>query len=93
MGARLADGTPAAAQDRQACVAGVLLSTVGLATFLLMPAFVEAIATDLHYSEQQVGIVSAVVSLGNTLSSLVAPLWIRRYSWRIATLATVCGLL
>ena len=93
MGARLAAPTPGAAQDRLACVAGVLLSTVGLATFLLMPAFVEAIATDLHYNEQQVGIVSAVVSLGNTFSSLLAPLWIRRYSWRIATLVTVSGLL
>jgi predicted MFS family arabinose efflux permease len=90
---RTADQSPGDAQDRQACVAGVLLSAVGLATFLLMPAFVEAIATDLRYTEQQVGIVSAVVSLGNTVSSLLAPLWIRRCSWRSATLVAVSGLL
>ena len=74
-------------------IAGVLLSAVGLATFLLMPTFVEAIATDLHYTEQQVGLVSAAVSLGNTVSSLFAPAWIRRFSWRFATLLTVSGLL
>ncbi len=65
-------------------VAGVTLSFVGLATFLLMPTFVESKVSDL---------VSAVVSLGNTLASLVSPLWIRRLSWRLVTLVTVGGLL
>ena len=74
-------------------IAGVLLSTVGLATFLLMPGFIEAVATDLRYNEQQLGYVSSAVSLGNTVSSLLAPLWIRRFSWRIAALVTLGGLL
>ena len=82
---------PGAREDRLAMVAGVLLSTVGLATFLLMPTFVEAVVTDLHYTERQVGIVSAVVSLGNMLASLVAPLWIRRHSWRMVAAVTVGG--
>jgi MFS family permease len=93
LNARLADPIPGAAEDRQAMIAGVLLSAVGLATFLLMPTFVEAVATDLKYTEQQVGIVSAAVSLGNTVASLLAPTWIRRFSWRLATLLTVSGLL
>lgn len=78
--------------DWRAMRAGVLLSTIGLATFLLMPAFIEAIAADLHYSEREVGFVSAVVSLGTTAASLAAALWIRRLAWRTVALAMLAGL-
>jgi predicted MFS family arabinose efflux permease len=74
-------------------IAGVTLSCVGLATFLIMPTFVESVVTDLGYTEQQVGIVSAVLGLGTTLASLISPLWIRRLSWRMVALATLGGLL
>lgn len=79
--------------DRLAMVAGVLLSTVALATFLLMPTFVEAVVTTLGYTEKQVGIVSAVVSLGTTVASLASTLWIRRFRWRIVALMMLGGLL
>jgi len=65
-------------------VCGVILSCVGLATFLLLPPFVEGMVTDLRATESQAGVVASVLALGTTLSGLLAPLWIRRTSWRAA---------
>ncbi len=79
--------------DTRAMVAGVTLSTVAIATFLLMPQFVEAAVADLGYTEQQVGILSSVVMVGSTLAALAASLWIRRSSWRLVASITLVGLL
>ena len=74
-------------------IAGVCLSVVGFATFLLMPQFIEAAVADLGYSEQQVGNLSAVVSVGSTLAAIAAVLWIRSSSWRWAGALALAGLL
>jgi MFS family permease len=74
-------------------VAGVSLSVVGLATFLLMPQFIEAAVADLRYTEQQVGILSAFVMIGETLAAVAASVWIRRSSWRAVAVAALVGLL
>ena len=79
--------------ETHAMVAGVTLSTVAIATFLLMPQFVEAAVADLRYTEQQVGILSSVVMVGSTLAALAASLWIRRSSWRMVAAITLLGLL
>ena len=79
--------------ETHAMVAGVTLSTVAIATFLLMPQFVEAAVADLRYTEQQVGILSSVVMVGSTLAALAASLWIRRSSWRMVASITLLGLL
>jgi predicted MFS family arabinose efflux permease len=79
--------------DTRAMVAGVTLSTVAIATFLLMPQFVEAAVADLGYTEQQVGILSSVVMVGSTLAALAASLWIRRSSWRLVASIALFGLL
>jgi predicted MFS family arabinose efflux permease len=76
-----------------AMLAGVCLSVVGFATFLLMPQFIEAAVADLGYSEQQVGNLSAVVSVGSTLAAIAAVIWIRRSSWRLAGALALAGLL
>jgi predicted MFS family arabinose efflux permease len=74
-------------------IAGVCLSVVGFATFLLMPQFIEAAVADLGYSEKQVGNLSAIVSVGSTLAAIAAALWIRRSSWRWAGALNLTGLL
>jgi len=84
---------PLPAPDTRAMVAAVTLSTVAIATFLLMPQFVEAAVADLRYTEQQVGILSSVVMVGSTLAALAASLWIRRSSWRLVASITLIGLL
>ncbi len=68
--------------DTREMIAGVTLSVVGIATFLLMPPFVEAAVSDLKFSEQQVGIVSAALASGTTVASIGAGWWIRRSAWR-----------
>ena len=80
-------------EDVRAMVAGVVLSVVALATFLLMPQFIEAAVADLRYTEQQVGILSSVVMAGTTLAAVAAGLWIRRSSWRLVASIGLVGLL
>ncbi len=65
---------------------------VGLATFLLLPTLVEAAVADLHYSEQQIGILASALSVGSTLAGLLCALWIRRSSWRQAATIALFGL-
>jgi predicted MFS family arabinose efflux permease len=74
-------------------VAGVTLSFIAIATFLLMPTFIEAAVADLGYTEQQAGILSAAVSLGMTMAAVVSTMWIRRSPWRTAAFIGLSGLL
>jgi predicted MFS family arabinose efflux permease len=80
-------------EDTHAMVAGVSLSVVAIATFLLMPQFIEAAVADLRYTEPQVGILSSAVMVGTTLAAVVASLWIRCSSWRLVALIALIGLL
>jgi predicted MFS family arabinose efflux permease len=80
-------------EDTRAMVAGVALSVVAIATFLLMPQFIEAAVADLRYTEPQAGILSSFVMIGSTVASVVASLWIRRSSWRRAATLALLGLL
>lgn len=73
--------------------AGVTLSVVAIATFLLLPPFIEAAVTDLGYTEGQVGVLSASIMGGSTVASLAASLWVRRSSWRRAAVLALLGLL
>jgi predicted MFS family arabinose efflux permease len=84
---------PGTVRETRAMLAGVALSVVGIATFLLMPQFIEAAVADLRYSEQQVGILSSAVMLGTTLAALFAGVWIRRSSWRLVASIALIGLL
>jgi predicted MFS family arabinose efflux permease len=74
-------------------VAGVSLSVVAIATFLLMPPFIEAAVADLRYTEPQIGILSSVLAVGTTLAAVTATMWIRRSSWRLVASIALIGLL
>ncbi len=80
-------------QELRALTAGVALSVVAIATFLLLPQFIEAAVTDLRYTESQVGILSALLLGGTTIASTVSSLWVRRISWRAAASFALLGLL
>jgi predicted MFS family arabinose efflux permease len=84
---------PRALDDTLAMVAGTTLTVVGFATFLLMPQFIEAAVADLRYTEQQVGVLSSVVMVGNTLAAVAASMWVRRSSWRLVASVALIGLL
>ena len=68
-------------------------SVVGLATFLLLPPFVEAAVTDLHFTEPQIGVLSALMMSGQTAANLLAAQWVRRAGWRVAATSALVGLL
>jgi MFS transporter, DHA1 family, inner membrane transport protein len=79
------------AEESRAVMAGVVLSFVGIATFLLMPQLVEAVVADLHYTERNAGWMSSGVMLGSTVAAAVSGTWIRRISWRFAAAVAVTG--
>jgi predicted MFS family arabinose efflux permease len=85
--------TAAAGQDARAVAAGVTLSVVAIGTFLLQPPFIEAAVADLHFTESQVGILSALMMGGSTIASVAATLWVRRSSWRTTAALGLLGLL
>jgi predicted MFS family arabinose efflux permease len=82
-----------AVSDTGTLAAGAVLSTVAIATFLLMPQFIEAAVADLHFSEQQVGILSSLVEIGTTVAAVGATFWIRRSSWQMAATLSLIGLM
>ncbi len=86
-------GADAHHQDRRTVIAGGALSVVAIATFLLLPPFIEAAVSDLGYSEGQAGILSALIMGGSTIASVGASLWVRRTSWRVAASLALLGLL
>jgi predicted MFS family arabinose efflux permease len=88
-----ADPSPDAGGDWRTLAAGVTHSVVGIATFLIMPPYIEVAVTDLQYTEGQAGVLSALLMGGSTLASLVASLWVRRASWRTAAMLALMGLL
>jgi MFS family permease len=78
-------------EESKAVSACVLLSFIGIATFLLMPQLVEAVVTDLHFRERDAGWMSSGVMLGSTVAAALSGIWIRRVSWRIAAGVAVSG--
>jgi predicted MFS family arabinose efflux permease len=79
--------------DTRIVAAGVTLSIIGGATFLLLPLFLEAVAVDLRFTEPQLGIVSALVATGATVANVAASLWMRRSAWRKAAWLSLLGLI
>lgn len=90
--AALAAAWPAG-EERRAVAAGVALSVIGIATFLLMPQLVEAVISGRGYSEAEAGWMASAVMIGSTLAAATSGLWIRRLSWRTAAAVALAGLL
>lgn len=79
--------------DRPGVIAtAVIFSFVAMAGFLVLPQLVEAVVTGLHFSERQVGWLSALSATGSTLSALAATQWVRRVCWRRAAYVTLAGI-
>ncbi len=71
--------------------AAVCLSVFGSAAFLILPQLIEAAVADLHFTDQQVGFLSSALMAGSTVSAIAATFWVRRVSWRTATMAAALG--
>ena len=56
----------------RAVVATIALSVIGCALFLVLPQFVEAAITDLHYSEREVGFLGSLLMVGSSLTLMLA---------------------
>lgn len=79
--------------DRPRVIAtAVVFSFVAMAGFLVLPQLVEGVVTDLHFTERQVGWLSALSALGSTVSAVAATLWVRRVSWRRAAYLSSGGI-
>ncbi|MBS0394749.1 MAG: MFS transporter [Proteobacteria bacterium] len=85
--------SPVPSGDALVMLAGAMLSVIGFATFLLLPPFIEVVATRLGYSESQLGVLSALIMSGQTLASLASSQWVRRAGWRRAATLSLAGLL
>ena len=80
--------------DRAGTIAAaVALSVIAMASFLVLPLLVDGAMQSLHYSDQQVGVLSSLVSVGVTVSAVVAGFWVRRVSWRLAASVALLGVL
>jgi len=55
--------------DGRIVAASVMLSIIGCASFLLLPLFLESAAIDLKFTERQIGVISARLSVGVTISN------------------------
>ena len=79
------------AVEARAVAAGVTLSFIGIATFLLMPQFVEAVVSDLHFTEGEAGWMSSAVMIGSTVAAAASGIWIRRIPWQRAAAVALIG--
>lgn len=73
-------------------ITAVVFSFVAMSGFLVLPQLVEGVVTDLHFSERQVGWLSALLAAGSTVSAIAATQWVRRVSWRKAAYVTLSGI-
>jgi MFS transporter, DHA1 family, inner membrane transport protein len=73
----------------------VALNVIGIATFDVLPTVVEGAQQSLHFSESDIGVLSAMIMAGSAIGSVLAKYWVRRLDWRlaarIALLGTVAG--
>ena len=69
---------PAPVDAATAVAAAVIMSVVGTNAFLLLPQLIEAVVSDLHFSDQRIGYFSALMMAGSTVSAFASTLWVRR---------------
>jgi DHA1 family inner membrane transport protein len=70
------------AGEWKSIIAGTLLTTCGLAVYILMPLHLGAMMTALQLTAAQAGILSGSEYYAMGAASLFAPLWIRRFNWQ-----------
>ncbi len=66
-----------------ALAAGIGLTFIAMAAFLVLPLYVGAAAEALHLNQQQVGLLASGVAGGSALSSVGMMLLVRRLPWRL----------
>ncbi|MEW8025343.1 MAG: MFS transporter [Candidatus Thiodiazotropha sp.] len=69
--------------------AAILLTTIGLLVPNILPILVGAIANNLSFDNDQLGLLAGIEPLGLGISAALAVFWIRRVSWRQAALSAI----
>lgn len=90
------EGSPTYRESRvdrpSAIAAAISLWAVAPLLFLVMPVYVGALADDLGMSTQRIGSIASIEMLGLAVASFLAVLWIRRWSWRTVSWASIVTL-
>ncbi len=73
--------------------AGVLLSVVSAAAFLILPLLMSAAHMSLGLNDQELGFLSALVGSASAIGSISALFWVRKVNWRTATTVTMVMML
>ena len=70
--------------------AAIMLTLVGMNMLHVHPLFVGAVADQLGFSGEQLGMLAGIETTGMGLAALLAVTWIRRSNWRWAASAAIC---
>ncbi len=75
--------------DARAIAAGILLYMLAPLGMTLIPLTVGAAATDLGFTNSEVGYLASVDLAGLAFVSVTAAIWVRRYSWHTIALTSL----
>lgn len=70
---------------------GILVGTIGLLVFLILPLYVGALAA-IGFDDSQLGNLAAMDLAGMALASILALFWIKRLNWRRVGLLAMTAL-
>ncbi|MCU7891942.1 MAG: hypothetical protein KZQ78_10155 [Candidatus Thiodiazotropha sp. (ex Ustalcina ferruginea)] len=70
-------------------LAAILLTTIGLLVPNILPILVGAMANNLGFDNDQLGLLAGIEPLGLGISAALAVFWIRRVSWRRAAILAI----
>ncbi len=70
----------------------VVCNVVAIATFLVLPTVVDGAERSLHFTDRDVGFLSAINMAGSMVSAIGAKFWVRRVPWARAVRTALLGL-
>ncbi len=68
------------------------LNVISIATFDIMPTFVQGTRQTLHFTEREALLFSALFMGGNVVGSMLTKYWVRGVSWPRAAAAALAGI-
>src|SRR4051812_20241381 len=76
-----------------AFAATLFLVVIGGSSFNVLPFLTSSAGGSLKFTDQQVGVLSLAISIGSSVSSLLAGTWIRAVRWSVAATVALAGML
>lgn len=81
--------TTAPPSPNRSLVAALVLCTVGVTMFMIVPVFLGALVQHRSFSNSQVGILASIELAGASFAAVGAALWLPRVSWRWVSAAAL----